>query len=226
MLLKTPKLSTLTDVNAVTQLLVVVGSKMYGMDTPDSDTDRKGVLIAPLSVYLGMESYEQFEDPEADTVIYEFKKYLKLAASANPTILELLYAEDYEVLTDVGQELIANREMFLSKRIADSFMGYAMAQVKKCRNKLAGHRDSGIKAKDPNKHAAHCYRLMKQGIELLHTGSMTVNRRVTGDADYILAIRNGEVELEGLLYELEHDFSIRMDEALRTTDLPPRCGPS
>ena len=104
------------------------GSHGYGLNRPESDYDYRGVFIAPKKYYLGFDSIEQkndgwdeagifpFLDGNTDTVIYELKKVIQLLAAANPNILELLWLNEYPVLTQVGQYLIKHRQLFLSKK--------------------------------------------------------------------------------------------------------------
>ena len=131
-------------------LLTKVGSHSYGINTTGSDVDYKGIFIAPKEYYIGLKVIEQKdrgwdEDSERfpvlngvkDLVFYELRKYLKLAKDANPNILELLFEspEFYEYIhPTVGQKLIANRELFLSKKIKYSYSGYAYAQIRKIKS--------------------------------------------------------------------------------------------
>ena len=131
-------------------LLTKVGSHSYGINTDGSDVDYKGIFIAPKDYYLGLKVIEQKdrgweEDSDRfpvlngvkDLVFYEVKKYLKLAKDANPNILELLFESPkfYEYIhPTVGQKLIDNRELFLSKKIKYSYSGYAYAQIRKIKS--------------------------------------------------------------------------------------------
>lgn len=126
-----------------TILLVRHGSRAYGTNTPESDTDIKGVCIAPVDNYLGLEApFEQaeFKSEEHNTegVVYELRKFLRLAAECNPNIIEILFVSDEDVLfiTPLGQMLRDNRDMFLSKRARHTFAGYAQSQLKR----IKGHR--------------------------------------------------------------------------------------
>ena len=50
--------------------LTVAGSRSYGTNTPDSDTDVRGFFMNPLDDMLGMsEGKAQYEDKTTDTVI-------------------------------------------------------------------------------------------------------------------------------------------------------------
>lgn len=129
-----------------TILLVNVGSHAYGTNLPTSDLDTRGVLVAPKDYYLGLHSLEstkhtnptprkleQYEATEEDTVIYDIRKYIALAQNANPNILEIVFTDDSDVLTQTptGVRLRAHRHLFLSKKAKYTFSGYAIAQLKK-----------------------------------------------------------------------------------------------
>lgn len=130
-------------------LLTKVGSHSYGINTTGSDVDYKGIFIAPKEYYLGLKNIEQkdrgWEEDSShfpvlngvkDLVFYELRKYLNLAQNANPNILELLFEnmEFYQYIHPVGQKLIDNRELFLSKKIKHSYSGYAYAQIRKIKS--------------------------------------------------------------------------------------------
>ena len=69
-------------------------------------------------------------------------KMITLLLSCNPNTIELLglNPEHYLYLHPLGQELINNAHLFLSKRAIHSFGGYADAQLRRLQNALA--RDS------------------------------------------------------------------------------------
>ena len=81
-------------------------------------------------------------DSHTDTTVYAFNKMITLLLNCNPNTMELLglNQEHYLYLNDFGKELIANTELFLSKRAIQSFGGYADAQLRRLQNALA--RDS------------------------------------------------------------------------------------
>jgi predicted nucleotidyltransferase len=74
---------------------VVAGSQAYGLDTPESDLDVRGVCIPPKRYLLGLSAFEQWEqqDDVGDTVIYALTKFVHLALACNPNIIELLYTD-------------------------------------------------------------------------------------------------------------------------------------
>jgi len=110
------------------------GSRAYGTSTPTSDLDVRGIAIAPKEYYLGMtNNFEQATSKEPDLVIFEMRKFLKLASECNPNALEIIFTDDQDhfYVSRIGKLLLDNRDLFLSKRVKFTFQGYANAQMKR-----------------------------------------------------------------------------------------------
>jgi predicted nucleotidyltransferase len=118
--------------------LVLSGSHAYGTSNEDSDFDLRGVLVEPSNYVYGLKPFEQFEDLPTDTVIYGLKKFAGLLARANPNTLELLGVENdcIIIMTEHGKIFRDRAEMFLSKRVINSFGSYAVAQLRRLQNAL------------------------------------------------------------------------------------------
>ena len=118
------------------------GSYAYGTNNDNSVIDFRGVTLPLPSDLLGLTEFEQFENRETDTVIYSFKKIVKLLLDCNPNTCEILGLDEdqYLIKSPLGQELVDNSSLFLSKRAAKSFGGYASAQLRRLQNAIA--RDS------------------------------------------------------------------------------------
>jgi hypothetical protein len=119
---------------ARTIFLTRAGSHAYGLATPESDLDLRGVAIPPKEYFLGFaQRFEQAEAVDPDLVIYDIRKFFQLAAACNPSIIELLWteAEDHLLVTPSGQRLLERRALFLSRRARHTFSGYAVAQLKR-----------------------------------------------------------------------------------------------
>lgn len=123
-------------------LLGLAGSYSYGTNNESSDIDVRGVTLNRKSDLIGLTGFEQYVDTQTDTTIYSFMKMITLLLSCNPNTIELLglNPEHYLYLHPLGQELIDNASLFLSKRAIHSFGGYADAQLRRLQNALA--RDS------------------------------------------------------------------------------------
>ena len=115
------------------------GSYAYGTNVESSDIDIRGCTLNSKSDLLGMGDFEQVVDTGTDTTVYAFNKLLALLISCNPNTIELLGCkpEHYLMLTDIGKQLIDQRKMFLSRRAAISFGGYANQQLRRLENALA-----------------------------------------------------------------------------------------
>lgn len=123
-------------------LLGLGGSYAYGTNNECSDIDIRGITLNMPSDLIGLTEFEQYEDDKTDTVIYSFNKIVNLLLQCNPNTCEILglNEEQYLIKTKLGQEIIDNKAIFLSKRAAKSFGGYASTQLRRLQNAIA--RDS------------------------------------------------------------------------------------
>ena len=141
-----------------TVLLTIGGSRAYGIHTPTSDVDVKGVAVPPARFLHGfLHRFEQVDKPEhlapfapllsaeeraavgtakLEGVVYDLRKFMGLAAEANPNILDVLFCREDEVrlATPVGARLRDERQLFLSQKCRHTFAGYAHAQLKRIRS--------------------------------------------------------------------------------------------
>ena len=192
----------------------VVGSRAYGLDHDDSDTDRRGIYLAPADLQWSLfGAPEQFEDNATQSCYWELQKFLTMALKANPNILECLYSPMVEKVTPLGEELLALRQQFLSQMIFQTFNGYAMSQFKKIEQDIRNHGEVRWK------HAMHLLRLLLTGAATLRDGSVPV--RVGVHRDRLLAVKRGEMpwaDVDAWRKELHRDF----ERALAETRLPER----
>ncbi len=95
-----PTFKQIADENTV--LRGQVGSGLHGVTTGNDDRDEMGVAIEPPAYVIGNAKFEQYQwrtQPEGvrsgkgdlDLVIYSLRKWARLAAQGNPTVLLLMY---------------------------------------------------------------------------------------------------------------------------------------
>lgn len=137
------------DLTKHTILKVIHGSVLYGTNMPSSDIDYKGVAVSPMRLYLGVsEVFEQAEQcankgAEADDVVYDIRKYCKLAMGANPTILETLFVPESCIVAEKesGRYLLENANHFLSQKAFHTHHGFAYSQLRRLHNHKAWMRN-------------------------------------------------------------------------------------
>lgn len=149
------------DPNEHTIFVTLAGSQAHGTARAGSDLDLRGVCIAPPSLRLSLfREFEQSEAPltgalweqvrariaehptaaqglsvRSESVVFELAKFLRLCAAANPNALEILFADERDWLfaSSAWRKLFAERHQFLTKKVGQTFLGYALAQLKRIR---------------------------------------------------------------------------------------------
>jgi uncharacterized protein len=148
-----------------TIFMALAGSQAHGTAREGSDVDLRGVCVAPIHVRLSLfATFEQYEGPltselettirprleahstasramaiKIECVVFDIAKFLALCTNANPNALELLFADekDWAFETPAWRRLHNERNRFLTKKVRQTFLGYAMAQLKKIRTHRA-----------------------------------------------------------------------------------------
>ena len=145
-------------------LLALGGSHAYGTNIKTSDIDIRGCAFNKPQDLIGLSSFDEVVDKNTDTTIFSFMKLIKLLCNCNPNTIEILgcLPEHYLFLTEQAKQLIDNRKMFLSRKAAFSFGGYANAQLRKLENALA--RDE-YSLNDKEKHILGTLTEMLKGIK-------------------------------------------------------------
>ncbi|MEV5408855.1 nucleotidyltransferase domain-containing protein [Thermopolyspora sp. NPDC052614] len=182
-----------------TVLSVVVGSRAYGLRTESSDTDRRGVFVAPTPLFWHLDKPPTHVDgPLPEQFSWEIERFCVLALQSNPTILECLWSPIVERATPTGEQLLALRRAFLSQRARRTFLEYAHAQFRR------------LNPERPKwKQAMHMIRLLLSGRHLVLHGEPLVD--VDEHRDRLLALRRGELSWQ----EVERwrdDLSSNLDD--------------
>jgi len=111
----------------------VSGSRAYGLHTPQSDTDLKGVFVLNRQKYYGLDYIEQVNNESNDEVYYELKRFIELLSKNNPNLIELLSTPEDCIRYKHPLMYLIKPELFLSKLCNQSFAGYAQSQIKKAK---------------------------------------------------------------------------------------------
>lgn len=128
-------------------MLCLGGSYAYGTNNENSDVDIRGICLNSrediLAGSLSDMHFEQVVNEATDTTIYAFNKIVSLLTNINPNTIELLGLDDdqYFYLSKEGKLLKDNAHLFLSKKCANSFGGYANSQLYRLTQKSAHAMD-------------------------------------------------------------------------------------
>lgn len=122
-------------------LLGLGGSYAYGIEKLDgtSDLDIRGISLNKKEEILLNKDFEQVCDKNTDTTIYSFSKMIELLTKQNPNVIEILglKPDHYLYLSEIGKELLNNKNMFLSKICIHTFGNYSSSQLRRMENKAA-----------------------------------------------------------------------------------------
>ncbi len=192
----------------------VVGSRAYGLNHDESDVDVRGIYLPPAHLHWSLYGVPpQLEFEEREECFWELEKFINLALKANPNILECLYTPLFQEASPIAQELLDEREHFLSRLVFQTYNGYVMSQFKKL------EQDLRTRGAIRWKHAMHLIRLLLSGITVLKDGFVPVD--VGQHRDRLLTIRYGKLpweEIDEWRLSLHKEF----DEAFAKTKLPER----
>lgn len=212
------------------------GSIAHGMYVPNTDPnsiddiDAMYVIVPSLDHYFGTKQFgskgtKELKSEEWDIVSYELVKFIRLLAKNNPNVMSLLWLEDkdmYLKISEEGRILIDNRDIFSTKKMYHSFVGYAYGQIKRMTHyKFEGYMGEKRKAlvdkfSFDTKNSAHAIRILRMGIEFLNEGVLYVKR---DDAEQLLQIKRGEWSLEQVQKEATNLFK-KAEEARDKSKLP------
>ncbi len=188
-----------------TVLVGEYGSRAHGTDNAESDRDFHAIRVEPPRFVTGLERFENLRHNTAgkgrsaaddlDTVVFGLRQWTQVAATGNPNSYVLLHLPKYEYVNDVGQMLLDNRHLFVSKRAASKYIGYLDSQMQA----MLGKR--GARVQRPHlierfgwdvKFGYHAVRVGLQGLQLMRTGELTLPFEGR-ELDVLIDIREGRV---------------------------------
>ena len=198
-------------------LLALGGSRAYGTNLPESDIDVRGVAINPSKQIFGLEGdFEQVVETNTDTTIYSLNKMVKLLLSCNPNTIEILGCrpEDYLYITPYGQEILDNKQNFLSIRAIDTFGGYARAQYNRLEHALLGNGNNDEKKLEMLLHSLNC---ALDAFNIKHKDSKSnITLRILSVEEYKEVIKE---KYEKAKAEVENKFALDVAHTIQTKEL-------
>jgi hypothetical protein len=226
-----------------TILLLEVGSTAHGTGQEGmEDHDEMGVVIeTPEEVFGltdGFASVMQRTQPEGersgpgdtDRTLYSLRKFLRLAASGNPSILMAFWAPVLEI-KPLGQELRWLGKSLIGRHMIPRYRGYMKSQAERLLG-VRGHsghgkRGGGMRTEliekygYDTKYAMHTARLGFQCMELLTTNQLELPM-MGEEGDWLRAVRNGDVSFNEWWVQ-----TLNLDETLGKwlTDVTVPAGP-
>lgn len=221
----------LVPARSVVILRAVVGSTVHGTNVSEQDDrDEMAIAIEPMEYTIGMKHWEtsvfrtaadgQKSGPgDLDLVTHSLRKYCRLAAKGNPTIMLPLFAPDSAqvIRTELGLRLIEQRSMFVSRDCGKAFLGYLIAQKSRLMGESGGRHGSRpeliAKYGFDTKYAGHIIRLGYQGVELMTTGTLTLPM-ARGQSALVRMVRTGQMPFNDVLAlagSLERDLRDSLD---------------
>jgi predicted nucleotidyltransferase len=155
---------------------VLVGSRLHGLHTDQSDYDYRGIHIHDLkdvlSPFKTLKNTTWIEGDE-DNTSYELADFCKNAVHGNATILEVFFSDQILETSPVADEMRANWKKFIdTHRFIMASRGYAHNQW----NKFYNFESEGVKGQErTSKFAVAFLRVMWQCEQFLLTGRFKCN---------------------------------------------------
>jgi hypothetical protein len=162
------------------------GSTAYGLNTPTSDLDYRGVFIntEPAKI-LGLDRMDHMQKQETDDIVYyEARKFFDLLRQGNTGALEILFTDDPRHIveqSDAFNIVRANRNRFVDvDKMFRCLLGYMQGERRLANGErtgqLGGKRKAALEQYGFSpKNFVQLLRLAECGVALFQTGTFPVN---------------------------------------------------
>lgn len=183
---------------------LIGGSVLYGLNTPESDVDYRGVYVATDKKYIaGFDKMDSVvlspsKEDEIDATFYELGHYLRLLRKTNTQVMEMLFADDSsfihkDPLFDVIRK---NKYSFIdAERLKASLKGYIFSELRLATGERSGRLGGARKQAVTDfgfspKNFVQIYRLCSVGIRFFDTGEYMVDTsKYPALHDYLMDIK-------------------------------------
>lgn len=177
------------------------GSKLYGIDTPESDTDYRGIFIATDKKYItGFDTIESIvQTGDIDSTYYELTRFLKLCRKSNTQVMELLFSpKESQISTTPIFEYIQENKYSLidTHALKASLKGYVYSEFKLATGVRTGAL--GGKRKESLDKYGYSPKNMVQLLRLCLVG----NRFFT-NGEYVVKVKDFDEDYHNLLMDIK-----------------------
>ncbi len=115
-------------------LSALAGSHAYGLNIATSDKDFRGVFVADKHLFYASNFPVEVSDASNDQSYFELGKFAHLLSKNNPTVLEFLAFPERCIREKHSLFALFKEEEFLTKQCQNSYVGYALGQIRKAYN--------------------------------------------------------------------------------------------
>lgn len=199
--------------------LGVAGSRLYRVNTSESDWDFVGIVVPPAWAvfphlrgiipgfgrniqnfeHLSLQHISSNLFAEVDITVYSIVKFFQLAMNGNPNIVDSLFTMDSETVmnTDIWSYLYDNRHLFLSELCWHRFKGMMYSHLSRLES---SHTKEGRKYLEERfgydvKDAYHALRMVLEITQILERGTIDFEE----NAPLLIKVRDGEVRKDDVL---------------------------
>lgn len=193
---------------------LIGGSKLYGLDTPESDTDFRGIFAHTNPYYLsGFENIESIvQNGKIDSCHYEVMRYLQLLRKSNTQVLEIVFApkESFTAVTPGFKMIQDNRFALIdTDKLKTSLKGYVFSEMKLA----TGERSGQLGGK--RKNAVQTYGFSpKNFVQIIRL--CAVGKRFFQTGEYMVKVKDFDETLYDFLMDVKTNSSNYNRDQLKT----------
>lgn len=174
---------------------ILQGSHAYGLATPESDHDWRGVFLLPNSSFLGLyPDPTKWENKATDQVFWELGHFCRLLLKGNPNIVSMLSAPLDCVYLEhlLMYDLIEMRSRLVSQSLRSAYVGWVHDEMRRVH--ASQHGPEG-RPRGQSKRLSHVPRLIWEYVEAVEDG--VIPGRIRPERlEIVRQIKSGEMPYE------------------------------
>ena len=167
----------------------VAGSQSYGLATPQSDIDYRGVyvlddvglILDPFKYTGSRQKTEGDITLESDEMYHELRHFMNILRACNTNAVEMVFNTKWELMTPEFSHIVSNREQLIDpNKLFTSLKGYIMSELRfatgERTGKLGGKRFAQVQRLGFSpKNFVQLLRLCHAGTEFFSSGQFPVD---------------------------------------------------